>query len=114
MILHIVTHYNSAARMVMERTEHTMLVGEGAQKFLLKNQVPLIPTRDLLCDRELRMFNTSVKVEGLLIFFLKFPILEFYEQIKNKSDFTMQTPFKETPKGTVGMQQNKRNLWKEE
>ena len=48
-----VLHPITVARRVMERTEHCLLVGEGAQKFIEKENISTVPTEDLLTSREL-------------------------------------------------------------
>lgn len=75
-ILHPVT----VARMVMERTEHCLLVGPGAQAFAQHEGVSLHDPRQLLTPRE----------------------LEFFEEIKSDPCFTTRKPFETTPMGTVG------------
>jgi len=82
----------TVARAVMEKTEHCMLVGQGAQKFIESQNIPQVKTEDLLTPRE----------------------LEFFKSIWDNKEFTMETPFKiqakdnnnntelPTPKGTVG------------
>lgn len=57
----------SVARMVMERTPHCLLVGEGATRFAAQQGVPLLRSVDLVTDeaqqqwREMAAFPTSVK-----------------------------------------------------
>lgn len=46
-----VAHPISVARLVMERTPHTLLVGAGAEAFARSVGVPLIPTEALLVER---------------------------------------------------------------
>jgi beta-aspartyl-peptidase (threonine type) len=75
-----ILHPVSLARLVMERTEHTFLVGTGAQLFARKNGIPELRTEVLLTPRE----------------------LEFYEQIKNDPEFYSHKPFEPKPNGTVG------------
>lgn len=48
-----VMHPISLARIVMERTEHCLIVGEGAQLLMEREGVPNVPMEDLLCQREL-------------------------------------------------------------
>jgi isoaspartyl peptidase/L-asparaginase-like protein (Ntn-hydrolase superfamily) len=43
----------SAARKVLENTEHCLLVGKGAQKFIEQQKIPLVKTEELLTEREL-------------------------------------------------------------
>ncbi|HDQ00391.1 MAG TPA: asparaginase [bacterium] len=75
-ILHPIT----LARMIMEKTEHCMLVGAGAQHFAEQIGVKAVDPRELLTARE----------------------LEFYNQIKNDPEFKTKNPFESFPKGTVG------------
>ncbi|MCI0494087.1 isoaspartyl peptidase/L-asparaginase [candidate division KSB1 bacterium] len=75
-----ILHPVSLARLVMERTEHTFLVGTGAQLFARKNGIPELRPEALLTPRE----------------------LEFYEQIKNDPKFYSHKPFEPKPNGTVG------------
>lgn len=53
-----VLHPVSVARMVMERTEHCMLVGEGALRFARQMGIKIVETNDLLVGRELDYYNT--------------------------------------------------------
>ncbi|GIK43752.1 MAG: peptidase T [Chloroflexota bacterium] len=46
-----VAHPISVARLVMERTPHTLLVGAGAEAFARSMGVPLVPTEALLVER---------------------------------------------------------------
>ncbi|QLH74144.1 MAG: isoaspartyl peptidase/L-asparaginase [Methanomassiliicoccales archaeon] len=78
-----VRHPISVARMVMERTKHCMLVGEGATKFANSVGIELIPTEELVSPRELERWK-MIRSTGS------------YEQ---KDSFTS---FKEGPMGTVG------------
>lgn len=47
-----VTHPISVARLVMERTPHTLMVGAGAEAFARSMGVPLVPTEALLVARD--------------------------------------------------------------
>ncbi|MCL4301102.1 MAG: isoaspartyl peptidase/L-asparaginase [Anaerolineae bacterium] len=47
-----VAHPISVARLVMERTPHTLLVGAGAEAFARSVGVPLVPTEALLVERK--------------------------------------------------------------
>lgn len=75
-----VLHPVTVARMVMERTEHCLLVGNGAQLFARKMGVPELDARELLTERE----------------------LAFFEQSRNGNNFSYADYFKSSPKGTVG------------
>lgn len=75
-----ILHPVSLARLVMERTEHTFLVGKGAQLFAQENGIPGLKPEALLTPRE----------------------LEFYEAIKNDPEFYSHKPFEPKPNGTVG------------
>jgi len=54
-ILHPVT----VARMVMERTEHCLLVGAGAQRFARQMTVPEVRPEELLTTRELEFYQKT-------------------------------------------------------
>lgn len=73
-------HPVSIARRVMERTEHCILVGEGAQKFARKMDFVELPPTDLLTERE----------------------LIFYNKIKSDPEFTTRKPFDKNMHDTVG------------
>lgn len=75
-----ILHPVSLARLVMERTEHVLLVGEGARRFARNHNVSPVHPTELLTPRE----------------------LEYYEQIKNDPAFTTRLPFDGQKKGTVG------------
>lgn len=75
-----ILHPISLARLVMEQTEHCLLVGNGAQLFARDNNIPELSPESLLTPRE----------------------LEFYEKIKNDPDFYTHKPFEPKPNGTVG------------
>jgi len=75
-----ILHPISLARMVMEKTEHCMLTGTGAQKFAHKMGINEVNPQELLTPRELK----------------------FFEQIKNDPNFKSKKPFDPHPKGTVG------------
>jgi beta-aspartyl-peptidase (threonine type) len=75
-LLHPVT----LARMIMEKTEHSFLVGQGAQLFAAHNGIEILEATDLLTSRE----------------------LEFYNQLKNDPTFTTKKPFEHNKRGTVG------------
>lgn len=73
-------HPVSLARQIMERTEHCMLVGKGAQAFAKGiGMLELAPTA-LLTDRE----------------------LAYYQQIKEDPNFKSHHPFEPLPSDTVG------------
>ncbi len=73
-------HPITIARYIMEKTEHCMLAGSGAQNFARQMGIETVDPRDLLTERE----------------------LEFYQQIKNDPSFKSKDPFEPHPKGTVG------------
>lgn len=75
-----ILHPVSLSRKIMEKTEHCMLVGKGAQEFAAQLKIPILDPRELLTKRE----------------------LAFYEKIKNDPSFTTRKPFDVFPKGTVG------------
>jgi len=75
-----ILHPVSLARLVMEKTEHCLLVGNGAQEFSKIMGIPNVDPRELLTPRE----------------------LAFYEQIKQDASFTTRKPFEVHPTGTVG------------
>jgi beta-aspartyl-peptidase (threonine type) len=75
-ILHPIT----VARMVMEQTEHCMLVGSGAQLFAREMGVPELNFQELLTARE----------------------LAFYEKAKDDPTFNYRELFESPPMGTVG------------
>ena len=69
------------ARQVMEKTQHVLLVGPGAQAFAREIEMPLCETADLLVGRE----------------------LERYHLLKDDPNFISKQVFeKHHPKGTVG------------
>jgi beta-aspartyl-peptidase (threonine type) len=47
----------SLARLVMERTEHVLLVGAGAERFARAQGVPICPPEELLVGRELERWK---------------------------------------------------------
>jgi beta-aspartyl-peptidase (threonine type) len=75
-----IMHPVSLARLVMEKTEHNMLTGKGAQQFARQMKVSEVDPRILLTSRE----------------------LAFYEQLKNDPHFKTKNPFQPGTKGTVG------------
>ncbi|MFQ5869020.1 MAG: isoaspartyl peptidase/L-asparaginase [Candidatus Zixiibacteriota bacterium] len=70
----------SLARLVMEKTDHLLLIGEGAKAFAPRCGVRLCPTEELLVGRELRR----------------------YRALKRKKDFKPRTIFEPKRSGTVG------------
>lgn len=70
----------SLARKVMEKTEHTMLVGKGAMIFAKKMGFEELPPEALLTERE----------------------LEFFHKIKSDKSFRTEMPFEFNPMDTVG------------
>ncbi len=70
----------SLARAVMEKTEHVMLVGEGANKFAVKIGFKTCRTEDLIVRRE----------------------LERFKEIKKKLKFETREVFTDEHLGTVG------------
>ena len=75
-----ILHPISLARMVMEKTEHCMLAGAGAQMFAQQMGIEEVNPGELLTPRELK----------------------FYKEIRNDPDFKTHNPFDPHPKGTVG------------
>jgi beta-aspartyl-peptidase (threonine type) len=73
-------HPVSLARMVMEKTEHCLLVGRGALSFAQRMGFKELDPTALLTARE----------------------LAFYESIKNKTDYETHHPFEFQPRDTVG------------
>jgi beta-aspartyl-peptidase (threonine type) len=49
----------SVARLVMARTAHNLLVGEGARQFAARMTVPFVPDEYLLVDKELEKWQTT-------------------------------------------------------
>ncbi len=54
-----VQHPISVARLVMERTEHCLLVGEGAEAFARRMGVPDWPKENLITERELARWREA-------------------------------------------------------
>lgn len=75
-----ILHPVSLAKLVMEKSEHAMLVGSGAQQFARQMDIVQFPPEDLLTERE----------------------LTFYEQIKNDPNFLTHHPFEGDSHDTVG------------
>ncbi len=75
-----VLHPVTVARLVMERSEHCLLVGAGAQSFARKMGVRQLSARELLTPRE----------------------LAFHAEIMSDPSFTTRKPFEPSPMGTVG------------
>ena len=75
-----VLHPVSVARLVMERTEHCLLVGAGAQRFARQMGVPEASPAELLTARE----------------------VEFYRKSRDDPSFRTITPFESRPSDTVG------------
>lgn len=61
-----VVHPITAARLVMLKTRHVLLVGEGAQKFIRQfpDILPEVPTEDLICEREKKVFQALKEKSG--------------------------------------------------
>ncbi len=59
-----VPHPISLARQVMERTEHCMLVGDGAKRFAESIGMELVPTETLLVGRERQRLEEIRKDKG--------------------------------------------------
>ncbi|MHA2239767.1 MAG: isoaspartyl peptidase/L-asparaginase [Candidatus Hodarchaeales archaeon] len=72
------------ARLVMEKTNHIMLVGKGASLFAQEMGVPEVSPKDLLVGRELERYNELKKMK----------------KFKPKDAFRKQN--KPTQRGTVG------------
>ncbi len=75
-----VLHPVTVARLVMERTEHCLLVGAGALGFARQMGIPLLETHELLTSRE----------------------LAFFEAVKADPSFSTRQPYGLSPMGTVG------------
>lgn len=75
-----ILHPVSVARRVMEKTEHCLLVGEGALRFAKSVGFEELPPEELLTARELR----------------------FFEEIKSQRGFRTHHPFMDAPSDTVG------------
>jgi beta-aspartyl-peptidase (threonine type) len=75
-LLHPVT----LARKIMEKTDHILLVGTGAEKFARKQGMPFCKTEELLTGRELELWKKLVK----------------------QKKFSAKSVFSGHPKGTVG------------
>ncbi len=80
-----ILHPVSLARQVMEKTQHCMLVGEGALRFARSIGMPTVSQECLLTDRELRR----------------------WQEIKQRQSFEQRELFdaardRYSPKGTVG------------
>lgn len=75
-----ILHPVSVARKVMEATEHTFLVGAGAQHFARRMNFPEEDPKSLLTQRE----------------------LAFFESIRQDPDFRPHHPFQALPSDTVG------------
>ncbi|MFZ5518967.1 MAG: isoaspartyl peptidase/L-asparaginase [Candidatus Zhuqueibacterota bacterium] len=75
-----ILHPISVARLIMEKTEHCFLAGNGAQRFAQQVGFSQLDPIALLTDRE----------------------FAFFEQIKNDPNFTPRLPFEPHPTGTVG------------
>jgi len=73
-------HPVSLARLVMDKTEHSMLVGKGAQVFARSMGLEELDPAALLTDRE----------------------LAYYRQIKEDPNFKSHRPFEPSPSDTVG------------
>lgn len=75
-----ILHPVSVARLVMTKSEHCMLVGEGAQRFAAKMGIESLSPEKLLTDRE----------------------LAFFKQIKDDPNFLTHHPFEWESHDTVG------------
>lgn len=75
-----VLHPVSVARLVMERTEHCFLVGDGAQCWARSVGVEEVSPETLLTERE----------------------LAWYQQLKDDPNFCTRESFQAEPMGTVG------------
>ena len=73
-------HPVSAARLVMEKSEHCFLVGRGAREFLQEHNFPEVAIEELLTERE----------------------LHYYRKIQSDRTFTTRKPFEPHPTDTVG------------
>jgi len=75
-----VLHPVSVARLVMERTEHCLLVGEGATSWARSMGIEEASPEELLTERE----------------------LAWHRQLRDDPDFRTRHPFEAQPMGTVG------------
>ncbi|MBN2357033.1 isoaspartyl peptidase/L-asparaginase [candidate division KSB1 bacterium] len=73
-------HPIQLARLVMEGSEHVLLVGRGAEKFASSRGIKFCRTRDLLVGRELQR----------------------YQALRSRKDFHVREVFEKQPRGTVG------------
>jgi beta-aspartyl-peptidase (threonine type) len=75
-----VLHPIRVARLVMEQTEHCLLVGAGAQSLAQRMGVPRLDPRELLTARE----------------------AAFHDEIRDMPSYTTRMPFEPSSMGTVG------------
>lgn len=75
-----ILHPVELARLVMEKTEHCLLVGIGAQQFAAKMGIATVEPQTLLTSRE----------------------LAYYNKIRRDPNFTTKLPFESGPADTVG------------
>ena len=75
-----IMHPVTVARMVMERTEHCLLVGAGAQRWARRMGIAEVSPEELLTPRELAS----------------------YDEARSDPSFTTRKPFDLPPMGTVG------------
>lgn len=62
-----VFHPISLARLVMERTEHHLLVGQGAEAFAAEQQFPLVEPESLIAPRRRKPESTSDTVGAIAL-----------------------------------------------
>jgi len=77
--IQIILHSVSAARLVLEKSEHYLVVGRGTMAFLRNQGIQEVPIEELLTEWE----------------------RDFYIKIKNDPNFTTREPFEPYPKVTV-------------
>jgi len=75
-----ILHPVSLARKIMEETEHSFIVGKGAQAFAEKMNIVALDPKELLTDRE----------------------LAFYNKVKEDVNFKPHHPFEKQARDTVG------------
>lgn len=86
--LHHIKNPISLARMVMEKSKHVMLIGDGAEKFAKENNVPFV---------EQEYFLTPARIEGLK------RIKERQSAEQKGKQVTSVSYWEDTKRGTVGV-----------
>lgn len=57
--VHNIRHPIALCRKVMEKSEHILLIGSGAERFAMEHGIPLCDPSDLLIDRELKKWKAA-------------------------------------------------------